>query len=143
MRKHIVFVPDKTAETVAQMICQRYLITKAQRPKESFWVSMPSLPRRTRMGLQFFVTGKVEQQPEGCRIVYRIFPGILCCITLLAFCLYLVVSAVYFLSGWGSWIAVASGAAGFLLVAVLVAWQGSLCAKKFRAALTEGNRPLP
>lgn len=143
MRKHIVFVPGVTVETVAQMIRQQYPVTKIRLEKESFWISMSSLPRRARMGLGFFVTGKVEQQPDSCRIVYRIFPGILCCITLLAFCLYLVVSGVYFLSGRGSWIAVASGAAGFLLVAVLVAWHGSLCAKKFRAALTEGNRPLP
>lgn len=143
MGKHSAFVPGVTVETVAQMIRQQYPVTKIRLEKESFWISMSSLPRRARMGLRFFVTGKVEQQTDGCRIVYRIFPGILCCITLLAFCLYLVVSAVYFLSGWGSWIAVASGAAGFLLVAVLVAWQGSLCAKKFRAALTAGNRPLP
>ena len=143
MWKHIVFVPGVTVETVAQMIRQQYPVTKIRLEKESFWISMSSLPRRTRMGLQFFVTGKVEQQTDGCRIVYRIFPGILCCITLLAFCLYLVVSGVYFLSGWGSWISIVSGAAGFLLAAVLVAWHGSLCAKKFHAALTEGNRSLP
>ena len=143
MGKHSAFVPGVTVETVAQMICQQYPVTKIRLEKESFWISMSSLPRRTRMGLQFFVTGKVEQQPDGCRISYRVLPGILCRITLLAFCLYLVVSAVYFLSGWGSWIAVASGAAGFLLVSILIAWQGSLCAKKFRAAFTEGNRPLP
>ena len=137
MGKHSAFVPDKTAETVVQMICQRYPIAKTRPETASFWIWMSSLPRRTRMGLGFFVTGKVEQQLDGCRISYRVFPGILCCFALLAFCLYLVVSAVYFLSGWGSWIAVASGAAGFLLVAVLVAWQGNLCAGKFQAFLME------
>lgn len=137
MRKHIVFVPDKTAETVAQMICQRYLITKVQRSKESFWVSMPSLPGRTRMGLQFLITGKITQQPDGCRISYRVFPGILCCFALLAFCIYLTVSMVYFLFGWGSWVSAVSGAVGFLLVSILIAWQGNLCAGKFQASLME------
>jgi len=137
MRKHIVFVPDKTAETVAHMICQRYLITKVQHANESFWVSVPSLPRRTRMGLRFFVTGKVEQQPEGCRIVYRIFPGILCCVMLSGFCAYFAISLLYFILGWGSWVSAVFGAVVFLLVSVLIAWQGSLCAKKFQVALME------
>lgn len=142
MRKHIIFVPNMTQKTVAQMLCQRYSITMTRPEEASFLICMSSLPKRTRMGLQYFVTGKIEQQPDGCSISYRVFPGFLCCITLLAFCLYLVVSAVYLLSGWGSWISVFSGAAGFLLAAILVAWQGSLCVKKFRTAFTEGNRPL-
>ncbi len=137
MRKHIVFVPDKTAETVAQMICQRYPIAKTRPETASFWICMSSLPRRTRMGLQFFVAGKVEQQPDGCRISYRVLPGILCCFALLAFCIYLTVSMVYFLFGWGSWVSAVFGAVGFLLVSILIAWQGNLCAGKFQASLME------
>lgn len=143
MGKHSAFVPGVTVETVAQMIRQQYPVTKIRLEKESFWISMSSLPRRTRMGLQFLITGKITQQPDGCRISYRVFPGILCCFALLAFCIYLTVSMVYFLFGWGSWIAVASGAAGFLLVAVLVAWQGSLCAGKFQASLMEKDSLIP
>lgn len=137
MRKHIVFVPDKTAETVAQMICQRYPIARTRPETASFWICMSSLPRRTRMGLQFLITGKITQQPDGCRISYRVFPGILCCFALLASCIYLTVSMVYFLFGWGSWVSAVSGAVGFLLVSILIAWQGNLCAKKFQVALME------